>query len=162
MSQIISREEIQATFQQYFDAGLVARYKKYQQVDARQATPGELIVTLIAGKLETQQTATNGQVVVMNLATKSREQQLLNADKFQSRYEEIDKPLSEDWTRFNPIGLVDATVWTGDDTEFNAPWGEPMVIGKGDFLCRVPETYDDVYRIARSEFLHTYAPEQYI
>lgn len=154
--EVISQVDIHNLFEEYFQEGKTARYKKFQYIEARKGDEGEVVVTIIRGEIETtNKVQVPNAAVVMNMTTKSREQYILLPEQFQKRYLETDK-LSDDWQRFYPKGEVDAVEWDGESIQFVAPWGEPMVLHKGDFFCRVPDTYEDVYRIARQEFFETY------
>jgi hypothetical protein len=150
-----TKEQIQNQFRVAVELQSTTRYKKFRRVDARRADNGEIIITFIRGEVETTNVANDNGVVVMNMTTKSREQYIIPSDKFAARYLSGDS-VTEDWTTFEPIGEVDAVEWDGVSTEFEAPWGELMVIHAGDFLCGVPGSPEDVYRIARDEFFETY------
>ncbi len=153
----LSKVEIQGLFESLFSSGLTNRYKKFQPVDARQADNGEIIITVIGGEIETTNVAKDNGVILMNMTTKSREQYILTLDKFKSRYKHTET-INGEWNRYEPIGEVDCIEWINRSAQFLAPWDELMIINKGDFLCRVPGTIDDVYRIARDEFFETYKP----
>ncbi len=154
---LISKEQIQQTFEDMVEQGKVERYKKYGAVDARLAIPGEKITTVIDGEIETTNVANRGDVVVMNTTTKSREQYIITIDKFNGRYVDPQN-LVESWGTFFPSGETDAFVWDGNSMSFIAPWGEEMIVHNGDYIARIPGTSDDIYRIARDEFLNTYTP----
>lgn len=152
----ITKEGIQKVFAKRIDEQSdVKRYRKFKGVDARIADLGEKILTVIGGEVETTNTANEGDVVVMNITTKSREQHLLPGNIFSKRYTNSIGP-KEEWTYFHPIGEIDAFEWDGVEVEFDAPWNEKMIMRPGDFLCRVPGSTTDIYRIERQTFFDTY------
>ena len=55
-----------------------------------------------------------------------------------------------------PKGKVKATVYHGEDTEFVAKWGRLMTLKTGDYIVAPCPKLNEVYRIARKEFLETY------
>ncbi|RWZ87226.1 MAG: hypothetical protein EO766_11920 [Hydrotalea sp. AMD] len=152
MTTQISKTEIQ----QIFHSQTSNRFYKFREVQARKAIPCEVVVTVINGEIETKNVADQDSVVVMNITTKSREQHIISTTKFASRYQNGEN-ITEDWSTFQPIGEVDAMEWFEDSVEFEAPWGELMIIHKGDFLCGIPDSPTDIYRIARAEFFDTYS-----
>lgn len=145
----MTRAEIQAVFEK--NLAKVLRYKKIVPVDARLAVPGERIITVIDGIEETSNTAKADQVVVMNITTNSREMYILDRSNFDKRYLATEL-LNSKWQTFQPQGETDAFEWTGGHVQFDAPWGEEMLMVEGDYLCRVPDTEDDIYRIERGSF----------
>ena len=55
-----------------------------------------------------------------------------------------------------PKGKVKATIYHGEDTEFVAKWGRLMSLKTGDYIVSPCPKLNEVYRIARKEFLETY------
>ena len=138
------------------------RYRKFREVLAREAAPGERIVSVTGDGVETENTAKAGDWVVRN-ATQAREQYIVSGEKFASRYRLIED-VGEGWSRYRPLGEVlalevdDAVLGLlGKSTTFyiEAPWGEPQRVREGDELA-APPALDEVYRIARAEFRETY------
>ena len=153
----LSKEQVYQNYEQAILEGQVCRYKKFGLVNVRPANPGEKITTCIKGEIETTNVANSGDVVVMNMLTDSREQYILAGPVFKKRYtfQQSEAPIGN-WNAYVPTGETDAFVWNAEPSTFVAPWGEPMVINPGDFLCRVPGTVDDIYRIAKTEMEETY------
>lgn len=152
-----SAEQIQEVMAAAITVGATKRYKKHHKVLARIATFGEVVETVINGELETRQTVQGDySVVIKNITTESQEEYAIAFDKFLSRYDVGDQGLTPNWQEYLPTGEVDAYEWQNESAVFTAPWGEDMIIHKGDYLACIPGSVTDVYRIARDEFLHTY------
>ena len=132
-------------------------YEKFAEVYARPAVVGEVIVTVTSDGKETQNTAGEGDMVVMNL-TKAREEYILPAKKFQARYVPL-TAAPNGWTRYRATGECIAVMYHGQDTEFMAAWNEPMRLRTGDMLCTPLPQRGEVYRIAAKEFQETYRPK---
>jgi hypothetical protein len=137
-------------------------YRKFREVHARKATPGETIVSVTGDGRETENTAKAGDWIVRN-TTQAREEYIVGADKFESRYRRVGD-LDEQWSRYQPLGEVRAVEvdgavleLLGKSTTFfiEAPWGEAQRVREGDELA-APPALDEVYRIARAEFRETY------
>lgn len=134
-------------------------YEKFKPVVARSAVAGEKIITITSDGKETENTANEGDFVLQNL-TKANEQYIISGDKFKSRYKEYPEnyeiPFNppNGFSFYLPTGTTIAIKYEGEDTEFIAPWGEPMVIKKGDMLCSIDTV--EFYRIAAKEFFETY------
>ncbi|NJL74707.1 MAG: hypothetical protein HC892_06420 [Saprospiraceae bacterium] len=138
-------------------------YKKQTNVFARLAKVGERVATITADGLETENMAEQGDYLVKN-QTKAKEQYLMSATKFNTRYEWVRKS-NHGFDLYRAKGKVRAIELTSEvlkalrlDTEFyfEAPWGEKMIAKQGDFIAQ-PIYADEVYRIARKEFFETYA-----
>jgi hypothetical protein len=138
------------------------RYRKFREVHARKARPGETIVSVTSDGEETKNTAKAGDWVVRN-TTPAREEYIVSEKTFASRYRFIAE-LGEGWARYQPLGEVLAVKVDGAVLELlgasktfyiEAPWGEPQRVRQGDELA-APPALDEVYRIARAEFDETY------
>jgi hypothetical protein len=139
------------------------RYRKFQQVHARPATPGETITSETDDGEETTNTAGDDDMIVRNL-TEAGEKYIVGKKKFESRYAPLE-PVDEKWTLYDPLGEVMALEITRELTDkFNvgeafyiiAPWGSEQLAREGDkFVAPLPGL-DEIYRIARKEFDETY------
>jgi hypothetical protein len=100
------------------------------------------------GRLETTNTAYSGDVI---MSGPTKEKYVLKASKFNKMYTMVDTAgvvIPEQSPR-------QVCEYTGDaEINFMAPWGENMILTKGDFLVKESET--EYYRIGREEFLKTY------
>jgi tetratricopeptide (TPR) repeat protein len=139
------------------------RYRKFQQVHARPAAVGEVIVSTTSDGEETTKTASAEDYVVKNL-TEAREQYLVGKSKFETRYVFLEA-VDDRWGLFDPVGEVlgteitrDLTVMLGVGGEFfiMAPWGSEQLAREGDMLVAPLPSLDEVYRMARKEFDETY------
>lgn len=138
-------------------------YKKFRQVHARPAVPGETIVSELADGEETAKTARDNEMVVRNL-TEAQEEYIVGKEKFANLYSEIE-PVDDKWTLYAPLGEVLAIEISRDlTTELNvgeefyiiAPWGSEQLAKEGDLFVTPAAKMDEVYRIARKEFEETY------
>lgn len=152
-------------------------YRKSRITLARPATPGEVVETVVDGKVETTNTAGEGDMVVRN-ATKDAELQVINKDKFQTRYEtpgfEIpncpnfaavrEELAKQGFIAYMPKGIVRALRVEEEHMSqlphgaFLASWGSEMIVEPGDFLVMPHPEGDSVYRIAREAMAETYRP----
>jgi hypothetical protein len=137
--------------------------RKTQLVDVRPATPGEIVVTMIAG--EGQETrsppATAGDKVVRNRCPETgNEEILVRAATFAQRYDgPIGAADATGWHPYRPRGkpMRFVTVADRDGTfRFTAPWGETMVARPGDKIVQDPDSPKDTYRVAKAAFACTY------
>jgi len=136
-------------------------YQKRGTFLARYAEPGETILTIVAGKLETLAAAKWGDVVLMNIEIGSSvERYLIAADMFQKRYELTERTITTDghsWMLVTAKGQVNAWQYEGPSVTFEAPWGESMLLEEGDWIANpVGGKPDDIYRIEREAFAGTY------
>jgi hypothetical protein len=137
--------------------------RKSQEVDARPAVPGEIVVTVIAdeGKETQSKPAAEGDMIVRNRCEPSgNEEYLVNAQTFAARYRGPLSPGDENgWRAYRPLGpnMLYVVVRPEDgEFSFTAPWGEVMVARPGDALVRNPADPKDTYRVAASAFECTY------
>lgn len=143
--------------------GRTGRARKTKLVDARPATPGEIVVTIIAGEgKETQsKPAELGDMVVRNRCGETgHEMFLVRKAKFAERYEGPKGSADADgWRPYQPKGVELAYFVVADKEgsfSFNAPWGEAMVAKPGDAIVQDPVNPRDTYRVARAAFECTY------
>lgn len=141
----------------------IGKARKTKAVDARPATPGEVVVTTIAGEgAETKSApAETGDMVVRNRCPETgNEQILVKGAKFGERYEGPTGPAAADgWSPYRPRGIeMGYFVVEEAAGEFllKAPWGEVMIARPGDAIVRDPNNHADTYRIARAAFACTY------
>lgn len=137
--------------------------RKSKPVDARPATVGEIVVTIIKGegKETTSKPAEAGDMVVRNRCEETgNEQFLVTAAVFQRRY---DGPLgeagSDGWSAYRPHGVpLRYILVQPQDGEFQflAPWGEPMIARPGDVIVQDPDKPADTYRVHKAAFVCTY------
>lgn len=142
--------------------GKTGTARKTRIVDARPATEGEVIVTVIAGEgVETRsKPAETGDYVVRNRCPATgNEEYLVKAAKFAERYAATGETLPDGWSAYTPTGqeMGYFLIPEGDGPySFTAPWGEAMVARAGDAIVRNPADEKDVYRVAAASFDCTY------
>ena len=124
-------------------------YEKFTRIKARLAEPGELVVTMTSDGKETQNTAKEGDFVVTNLGG-SGEEYILSGDKLAKRYKEVGDGV------YQATGECRGVQYTGPETQFEASWGEPMMLKSGDMIVTPLPQKGEVYRIAKKEFESTY------
>jgi len=159
----LSLDEVRALVEGAEARGLVRWARKTKPVDARPATPGEVVVTVVAG--EGQETrsrpAEDGDWVVRNRCEATgNEEYLVAAAKFRERYRATGKaPGNDGWQEHRPVGrVVHFLVLKPEHGElvFTAPWGERMVAKPGDAIVQDPDDPADTYRVAAAAFDCTY------
>lgn len=135
-------------------------YTKFGKVLWRHATPGETVLTVIKGVLETANTAKTNDVVVKNFNVgQSTEEWIISYDKLKERYFRLGKTHlidGKEWQLAEARGFVKAIEHRGESFEMTAPWGEHMIVNDGDFIAQNVNDEDDIYRIEREQFLATY------
>jgi hypothetical protein len=138
------------------------RYRKKSLIKARKAVPGAVVFTKTSDGVETKNVALAGDMLVQN-QTSSEEQYLVKAETFESKYEMIDS-LGNGWACYKPKGIMIGyelseedlkTFGVSERIEFQTPWKDTMFVRKGDFLV-TPAEHNEIYRVARKEFLETY------
>ena len=130
------------------------KYKKTAKVLARPAIPGEVIETVLDGRLETRKEAGENEVVVKN---PGGEVYIVPGPTFRSKYSLLEDNSSEDgWKTYEAKGEIWALPNTfGRPIEIQAPWG-PMY---GDENCwLVLNSEGDAYLLADDAKNETYAP----
>lgn len=155
-----SQEELQERMMPFLRNGKT--YEKFKEIEAMEAKGGEVIETITSDGLETRNTAKKGDYIVRN-TTGAREMYILKRDKFNKRYEYKDKTDGE-WKMYRSVGRIKGVrvgdelirdLEVEDEFDFMAPWGERMIVKRGDYLVS-PLDYSEVYRIAEKEFFETY------
>ena len=126
-------------------------YRKSVVVKARLASLGEVIQTITDGKVETSNAAKEGDFVVIN---PTGECYIIPGDKFKKRYEHFEGDEYKATGRI--IGLIASKEIADECPEFEAAWGEPMILEEGDVLAMPLGGDPEVYRIAKSVFKETY------
>lgn len=140
-------------------------YRKCKPVLARLAEEGEWVSSISSDGQETRNQAAAGDYLVQN-QTGASERYLIKPEKFRERYL-FDKPAEDGFDQYRPIGWVVALKLDGarlqsldlpERFQFIAPWGEPMVCKRDDYIVCPPD-YSEIYRIADREFNETYKPD---
>lgn len=157
-------------------------YQKSGDMLARPAQPGETVITIVSGAIETIKGTQIGDWVIRNIVVgSSAEMYPISAESFNGRYTILDEenPWTVDghsWFRVKPSGMIVGGFYTADVSsrmgfssegttarplKFEAPWGADMVLEEGDFLGRPYPEVDltNIYRVARKEFFQTYGSE---
>lgn len=158
-----TRLDINALFDAAEKEGRVGIARKSRPVDVRPATPGEVIVTIIAdeGKETQSRPAAEGDRVVRNRCPETgNEEYLVSAKAFAERYEGPLGPADQGgWQAYRPLGpdmrYLRLRPEDGSFT-FTAPWGEAMVARPGDVIVRDAGDPKDTYRVAGRSFDCTY------
>lgn len=137
--------------------------RKTRDVDARPASPGEIVITYIKGQgVENRsRPAEKGDWVVRNRCEETgNEEVLVKARNFSDRYGE---PLSAadaaGYRAFRPKGENMSYFIVTDDIgpfNFRAPWNEVVVALPGDAIVQVETDESDTYRVAAEAFRCTY------
>jgi hypothetical protein len=155
--------DVHALFDQAEREARVGVARKTMPVDVRAASPGEVVVTVIAGEGEETQSppAQPGDMVVRNRCPATgNEEILVEAAKFSQRYEGPVGPAdAAGWQPYRPRGVPMRYLVVRDADgafTFTAPWGEPMLARPGDAIVRDPQDRADTYRIAAAAFACTY------
>lgn len=137
-------------------------YEKFKHVFARKAAQEETVASVTSSGEETRNTAKPGDFIVMN-QTEAREQYVINASKFEQRYEFCSKKDAE-WFEYKPKGRVYAIRLTDQVISekmwpihflLTAGWGENQYCAFDDYLVCPPDG-SEFYRIDHKEFNETY------
>ena len=128
-------------------------YAKFTEIEVRKARPGELVETFTSDGKETQNTAGENDFVVKNLGG-SGEEYILSADKLNKRYFNVQGNI------WKAKGECKALEYSGEPMQFEASWGDAMVLKPGDMICSPLPDLNEVYRIARAEFFSTYSAKE--
>jgi hypothetical protein len=166
MSNSIPERDVKEMFAAALAAGRVGSAQKIKPVDARQAKPEEVIVTMIAGIKETEsKPARSGDMVVRNRSPETgNEEMLVAAEEFAKRYRAVDGSADKrGWKEYRPIA-TEMSYFIVSKAEgsfrFIAPWGKEMIAEVGDVIIQNPENPDDTYRVAAKAFKNTYVIKQ--
>lgn len=128
------------------------KYQKIGTVKARLAVPGKIVATIIDDKQETKNTAKANDMIVTG---SSNEQYILSFEKIMKRYKGP-SPSTKDQI-YEPTGICYAIQWNNKPAQFDASWGEHMIIEPDDMLCSTSEIPNgDLYRIEKNAFAKTY------
>lgn len=129
-------------------------YKKYSLIYAYLAEPNEYIETWTKDGLETTNYAKFGDFVVQNLQTEFQEKYIVSEKMFFERYKYFYN--HDKGAIYMPTGKIKACIYHGEDLEFIANWGRLMALKTGDYIVSPYPGLNEVYRIARQEFMETY------
>jgi hypothetical protein len=138
------------------------RFIKFQQVHARPAKHGELVVSTTSDGDETTKVASAGEYVVKNM-TVAQEQYVVSESTFAKRYTKVND-LGDGWALYDPKGEVLALeisreitnrLNVGSEFFILAAWGE-QIAKEGDMFVSPLPQLNEVYRVARKEFFETY------
>lgn len=143
--------------------GITGIARKTKEVDARPASPGEIIITFIKGQgVETRsKPAEKGDWVVRNRCEETgNEEVLVKARGFKDRYgEPLNEANAAGYSAFKPKG-VDMTYFiVTDETgpfNFRAPWDDIVVALPGDAIVQVQTDESETYGVAQVAFACTY------
>lgn len=143
--------------------GRVGIARKTKVVETREAQPGEVVVTIIAGEGQETQSppAEPGDMVVRNICEETGNEEILVARaKFAERYDgPIDQAAAPGWRAYKPRGNT-MKFFIVSPSEgafaFIAPWGEEMKAKPGDAIVQDQANPRDTYRIAAAAFVCTY------
>lgn len=137
--------------------------RKTKEVDARPASPGEIVITFIKGQgVETRsKPAEKGDWVVRNRCEETGDEEVLvKARNFSERYgEPISQSHVKGYRTFKPKGSEMNYFIVPEELgpfNFKAPWGETMVALPGDAIVQVASDSSDTYRVAAAAFQWTY------
>jgi len=154
-------------------------FKKTKRAFVRRAKEGELVQTILDGKVETENTAQSGDWIV-RADTRWKECYILTDAKFANVYgsgsgiaieghPDAAELAAEGYLSYEPKARIRAVEATAEVLSqhiprgcFIAAWGAEMLVEAGDFLA-APVSHDggvhEVYRIERVAFGETYVPE---
>jgi hypothetical protein len=143
--------------------GQVGTARKTKFVDAREAHPGEVVVTAIKGEGTANQSrpARRGDWVVRNRCPETgNEQYLVAGITFNERYRQTGAPISaHGWREYRPVGtLVQFHVLPGDTPPFRfvSAAGDAMLARPGDTIVQSPKDEKELARITSASFACTY------
>ncbi len=136
-------------------SGKVLHYKKYGRVEARLASRGEEVATIVGGKVETTNIAKAGDYVIRN---PTGELYIIGSKKFKDRYTIFKgRATFTKFAVYQALGEAWSYVYSGPHLKFKAPWGEPMLLEPGDMVVSTnKDLTSDVYRIEKKAFAKTY------
>lgn len=140
------------------------RYKKNKNIFARRAHKGEQIITITKDGKETKNEVKDNSSFVVKNQTQAQESYIVLGDNFHQRYTLL-RPVNDTFDEYKSKGEVigikltkkrwSAFGFPNESSYFIAPWGEPMIFKKYDYLVS-PLDFTEVYRVARKEFWETY------
>jgi hypothetical protein len=137
-----------------FDFSDADTYRKTATLDksnVKTAKEGQEVVTIIDGKVETTNTAHEGDKIITG---PKGEEYIIRKEKFDGLYQtDPNNP-----NRYISSNVIKAKVLT-EDTEITAPWGEKQRAAKGGMVAQRVGNPDDVYLIEEGAFKATYSHE---
>jgi hypothetical protein len=143
--------------------GQVGTARKTKSVDAREAHPGEVVVTAIKGEGTASQSrpARHGDWVVRNRCPETgNEQYLVAGISFNERYRQTGAPISaHGWREYRPVGTLVQFLVVPPDTpafRFVTDAGDTMLVKPGDTLVQSPKNEKELVRVATASFACTY------
>eukprot|EP00419_Tripos_fusus_P008043 CAMPEP_0172685902 /NCGR_PEP_ID=MMETSP1074-20121228/20568_1 /TAXON_ID=2916 /ORGANISM="Ceratium fusus, Strain PA161109" /LENGTH=173 /DNA_ID=CAMNT_0013505133 /DNA_START=51 /DNA_END=572 /DNA_ORIENTATION=- len=160
-----------------------ATYRKIGRAFFKKGVAGEIIDTIIDGKVETTRMLKEGDWIV-RADTSAAERYSMSDANFKKRYQTQPVPFddhpdaaelkAEGFQAFEPCGrclalVADASLLAKylPGGRFTAPWNSPMLVEEGDALVATappggqgkPTEVTDIYRIEKSAFAETYEKE---
>ena len=177
----ITSVQLRQKFDDLKSRGELSVHMKSGRFLSRWTIKGELVLTVVAGKLETIHVAKMNDVILQNIMIgSSAERYVIDFEVFDKRYERTGKTFDlegKEWEEVEAAGIAEGVevssiyFWTESmksDMLFTipAPWagGEDMLVTHGDWILRpvladlsVPNP-NDIYRVDRKTFKQTYAP----
>ncbi|AWY10181.1 hypothetical protein HWC21_gp190 [Vibrio phage VAP7] len=149
---LVQQKDLLEYFRIAQQLGRVQKYKKYGHAQARLGQGGEVIVTKIDGKKETQNTVGPGDIVIKN---PDGEVYPISKGKYQHRY--TGPKLTSEFQEVKSKGEAYACRWLGDNIKFENEQGEAMVLNNGDMLATSSlSNTKGFYRIEKGAFEKTY------
>jgi len=152
---MLTQKDMVALMLEQKKSGKVLHYKKLGIVEARLASRGEEVETIVGGKVETTNTAKAGDYIVRN---PGGELYIIGGKKFKDRYAIVKGRASfTKFATYKALGEAWGYVYTGKALKFKAPWGEPMLLEPGDMVVSANKALtSDIYRIEKKAFAKTY------
>lgn len=149
---MISQADLHEYFKTNQSLGLVQKYKKYGSVEARLGQAGEIIITRLAGKKETQNTVNSGDVLIRN---PDGEVYPISSGKYSNRY--TGPKLTHDYQKVQSKGFAYGCRWLLKSVKFENEQGEPMILEYNDILAKTNLADNSgYYRIEKGAFEKTY------
>ena len=139
--------------------GQLGTARRTKSVDAREAHPGEVVVTAIKGEGTASQSrpARHGDWVVRNRCPETgNEQYLVAGISFGERFRQTGAPISaHGWREYRPVGsLVHFLVVPADTPPFRyvTATGDTVLVRPGDTLVQSAKDESELVRIAAAAF----------
>jgi hypothetical protein len=139
--------------------GQLGTARRTKSVDAREAHPGEVVVTAIKGEGTASQSrpARHGDWVVRNRCPETgNEQYLVAGISFGERFRQTGAPISaHGWREYRPVGsLVQFLVVPADTPPFRyvTAAGDTVLVKPGDTLVQSAKDESELVRIATAAF----------
>lgn len=158
----LSQEDVYNLFCQKLQDGEVSKYHKHIKMYARLSEPGETVLTVLNGILETVKKANFGDLVMLNPQVGgAAEKYLLDGKNFWGRYDiHHDAPISKidgyEYYEVQAKGVSEGFLYSGESFVFIAPWGSEMLCNDGDAIIRPLSLEREIYRVERKTFDQTY------